>query len=195
MLRSDVPLLIGFMGELWPHYRPPEVGRDGNTTAYDVRVQAWMDVLGDLDGAAVRAGIASLAEREYAPSPGQVRAAVMTLDGEGLPGWDEFWSWVRSVASRASLYLLDDGPRLECPWPVLAGLVTVEDLMEGSVTVDDADLTNVRQGHLRRRFDARLHRARQETYGQVPAVAAFLTGRALPAGDGPRRILPAPADG
>lgn len=169
MLKSDVPQLVAYIGELWPHYRQP-IGAE----QYDIRVMAWMDVLGDLDASAVRAAIASLAEREFAPTPGQVRAAANSMVGSSFPAWDEFWSWVRAEASRASLFTLDDGPRFECPWPDLAGLVTLDDLMDGDVVVDDADLTNVRQGHLRRRYDSRAARAHRDVYGQVPALTAYL---------------------
>lgn len=187
MMGSDVPPLVAYLGELWPHYRAP-----AGTEAYGLRVQAWLDVLGDLDADAVRAAVAAMAEREYAPTPGQVRAAVLAMAGTPLPDWDEYWAWVRQVAGRASLYRLADAPPFTCPWPELEGLVTLDDLMDGAVVVDEADLNNVRQGHLRRRFVARVERQGRDTYGQVPALAAYLQAHPrMGPGDEPRQLLPA----
>lgn len=183
MRLSDVPPLISYVGELWPHYRQPE-----GDAAYDLRALAWMDVLGDLDPDAVRACIAAMAQREFAPTPGQIRAAVAALSARALPAWDEYWAWVRSVASRASLYRLDDAPPLVCPWPELEGLVTLDDLMDGDVVVDAADLNNVRQGHLRRCHASCVERVTQANAGQVPVLAAFLGQPAVGNGE-PRRLL------
>lgn len=193
MHRNEIVGLVAYMGELWPNYRQPQ-----NAGDWDLRTQAWMDVLGDQDAGAVRVTVASMADREFAPSPGQIRSAMAQITNVALPDWDAFWEWVRQEAARASLYSYDrdpfgNKPEFRCKWPEMDGVVTLEDLVDGDVPVDEADLTNVRQAHIRRRYAARAERFQRDSVGTVPVLAtwkrqALDAGAVGSANDGPARL-------
>ena len=185
MQHSEAVALIAYMAELWPHYQAP-----AQKEALRSRAQVWMDVMGDLDPSEIRAAMVGMAGREFAPTPGQLRQAVVAMHLPPLPDWSEFWRWVQAEASRASLYLLDDSPPFRCPWPELDGVVELRDLMAGDVVMNEADLQLVMQAHLRRRYEATVKRVEQVAMGAAPAVAALDERPRMADGDEPRRLAP-----
>ena len=98
MNQTEAKALWLYMGEIWPNYRLPASELEMRT-----REQVWGDLLGDVDAGIVRAVIAEMAGagREFAPSPGQIRAEAdkITMAAKGLapPDPDEAWAEVRQA--------------------------------------------------------------------------------------------------
>lgn len=144
-----------------------------------VVVLAWMDALADVDPRAVRAVLADAAD-EFPPTPKVIRNRVEQLSAgvSVLPSWDEFWPWVRSMASRCSEFSVERGihrrESVDCPWPALDGLIT-SSLLAGwaSEGLKEADLEMVIQAHMRRQFEARTERVKREGVSDVPALAEW----------------------
>lgn len=143
-----------------------------------VVVLAWMDALADVDPLAVRAVLAD-ADDEFPPTPKAIRNRVDRLNNHvELPSWDEFWLWVRGVASHSSQFLPERGlaqrTSVDCPWPALAPLVTPQ-LVAGWAAegLTEHDLEMVVQAHMRRQFDARTERIQREIASDVPALTAW----------------------
>lgn len=162
MNRTDTMKLVLLCAELWPSYSPPA---DDRTWA--VRLEAWGAVLGDLPGKAVHAGILSLANREFAPSPGQIRAATVDmLDGPGrAPSPDAAWAEVRQAIGRVGSYGTPDWSHLAIthamriiPWTELC-----------SMSAHDVDTVFV--AHFRKAY---VDAAQRLGYRPPPLVAGYL---------------------
>lgn len=144
-----------------------------------VVVLAWMDALADIDPRAVRAVLAD-ADDEFPPTPKVIRNRVEKLSAgqDELPAWDEFWSWVRSLASNCSQFSAERGVHrresVDCPWPAMVGLIT-PGLVSGwaSEGLKEADLDMVIQAHVRRQFESRVTRVQRDGITDVPALAAW----------------------
>lgn len=185
MKRNEMLQTITYAKFLWPRLMVVPTA----ATELDVMVSVWMDVLGDLDVEQVRSALAAISNREFPPTPGQVRDEALRPLREQLPDWDQFWRWVRGEAARASLYTYEKKPQLTCPWPALAGLVTVEDLSEwarSEVTIHDLEM--VQQAHVRRRFEPAVVRALRDGVPVMPAVAAARAKVVPIRGGEPRRL-------
>jgi hypothetical protein len=76
---------------------------------------AWLDVLGDIDLPDVRVALAQIdAEgREFPPTPGQVREAVLASRGAIAPDWDEAYTAVNGSIRK---YGSCRGPGWAEPW-------------------------------------------------------------------------------
>lgn len=172
MTKTQVLMLFGYMRHLWRQFDVPNDPDD-----LDVMVRVWGDVLGDLDVEVCRATLVAM-DREFPPTPQQLRSAVQEMVGPALPGWDEFYAWVRREASRASLYLYDDKPEFRCPWPELEGVITVQDLVDWAneqVTLHDFEM--IIQAHVRRRFEPAVQRILRTAGREAPAITAYRTKR------------------
>lgn len=188
MNRKDAVMLVAYAKELWPNYRMPD---SDETLA--VRVEAWMDVLGDLDPDDIRHSLIILSAREFVPPPGEVRQVVLELTGQvpELPRWDVYFHWIREKVRMCSLYKLDDKPDFVCPWPALAGVVTLRDMVDWAdqgITAHDFEM--VVQAHIRRRFEPAVQHAIRTGGPLPPALEHRRTERLIEGlGDGPQKAL------
>jgi hypothetical protein len=175
---TDALALITYTAEKWGAAAalPTDEG------VLSIRVQVWVDALGDLDAGAVRAVLAEAPE-EFPPNVAVIRRRVDAKLGVApdIPAWDVFWSWVRDEASHATLYLYDDAPEFVCPWPEMAGVVTLSQILQWARDGQSAhDLEMIQQAHVRRTYEARAHRIEKEAPSEMPVVAAW---RETPVGD------------
>ncbi len=161
MQRTDVLMLLRYTGELWPNYKLP-----ADAPSVDLRVQAWLDVLGDLEPAAVRAALVACSAEDFAPPPGRLRELVIEhVIGEVpdvVQAWAEFLN-----ACRHGIY---DEP----VWTneVIAEAARCFDVRALAVS-DEADLENVTQAHFRRVYEIVAARWRREHSADAPAIAAL----------------------
>lgn len=179
MNRAEALELIAYAAERWGG----AAAMPDDETRLALRVQVWVDALGDLPAPSVRAALASATD-EFPPNVGVLRSRILAWQtgDSGLPSWDQFWAWVRDVASRCSLGLYPDALALECPWPSLDGLLTlrqVTDWAQSGLTA--ADLELVIQAHVRRTYDARMSALRAGHASSAPAAIAAVRIPGLPA--------------
>lgn len=170
MNKAEALELIAYSAERWG----AAAAMPSDEARLALRVTVWVDALGDLPASSVRAALASSTD-EFPPNVGVLRSRILSWQtgDSGLPSWDEFWAWVRDVASRCSLGLYPDALALECPWPALDGLLTlrqVTDWAQSGLTA--ADLELIIQAHVRRTFDARLSQIRRGLASSAPAALA-----------------------
>ncbi len=173
MTRAETLQAIQYARGLWPHWQLP-----ADEEALRLVVEAWWRNLGDVNLESILAAFDSLSRREFAPSPGQVRDRVATMyaeiNGLDLPDWDEFWRWVRKEASHTTRFQQDDHDPLECPWPALAGVVTITDLSGWARSeLGEGELEMIQQAHIRKRFESAIDRIRRGLVPDAPAVAAW----------------------
>lgn len=169
MNRKEALILVSYVAERWlaAGALPP------TEETLALRLEVWVDALGDFDAELVRKVLAESTER-FPPNVGEIRRLVEIKLGVAptLPDWDEFWTWIRAEAGRASLYLLDDHPEFVCPWPALDGLVTVRDVCQWAKDeLTNHDLEMVLQAHLRRTFEAKSKRITTEAR-TLPPISA-----------------------
>lgn len=174
MTPDEALMLITYASEKWG--AAAALPTDASLLA--VRVQVWMDALGDVDPSLVRSVLAQ-ARDEFPPNVATIRRRCDELIGgaPALPSWDEFWPWVRSLAQRCTDYLPERGggeAAVGCPWPALQGLVNVP-MVAGWARdgLTEHDLELIVQAHVRRLFEARTTRVEREGTSDVPALASW----------------------
>lgn len=91
MIDDQIKSFWLYMNENWPNYEIPSSG-----SRQLARIKVWRDLCGDLDPELIRAAIASLASRDFPPTPGQIREAAVDIQrmldgGTDMPGVDEAW--------------------------------------------------------------------------------------------------------
>jgi hypothetical protein len=100
--KTEAKMLWLYVRETWPHYQLPQTEEE-----LSIREQVWLDVLGDVDARMVRAVLTTMAHREFAPAPGQIREAVesalMSSDGTAAPDPDEAWREVHQAVGNPDM--------------------------------------------------------------------------------------------
>lgn len=95
MTPDEIRVAWVYAQQIWPHF---DIPADARLEA--VKLQAWFDVIGDLDMALVRAAFARLASDPFPPPPGRVRAEAIRLASPAVPDVDEAWAEVATAVRR-----------------------------------------------------------------------------------------------
>lgn len=104
MNEPETEILWTYLRELWPTFDLP-----GDDDRRRVKHMAWADVVGDLDANLLRRAAAMLSDREFAPTPGQLRLKAIRLlaASHGLPVPPEFdraWAEIQEALHRIGSY-------------------------------------------------------------------------------------------
>jgi hypothetical protein len=177
MDNREANVLWLYMAEVWPHYRVPETVEE-----IELREQVWLDLLGDLEPNLVRAVIANMATREFAPTPGQIREAadeaVARMRHEHAPDPDEAW---REVRMAVGVHIFRDGEEAGPEWshPAIADAVRAMGWRDfcNSPTDDSA----IWRAHFLRFYGTAVTRHRRQVgIGIAPIVAELAEAFAVP---------------
>lgn len=92
MTKNEVRMMWIYMQEIWPNFPIPD-----SADLRTVKERVWLDLCGDLAPDLVRATVASMAAREFPPTPGLVQEEAHRIQaisrGEvPMPGVDEAWT-------------------------------------------------------------------------------------------------------
>jgi hypothetical protein len=97
MVDAEVATLITLMAQYWPSFAPKDP---------DAAIEAWLRMLSDVEPEVAFAAVDQLGAegREFAPSPGQVRLAAVSLREPSIPGPDEAWEEIRKGIATTGRY-------------------------------------------------------------------------------------------
>ncbi len=89
MTPDEIRVAWVYAQQLWPAF---DIPADPRLEA--VKLQAWLDVVGDLEMPLVRAALARLAADQFPPPPGRIRQEAVRLASPAVPDVDQAWAEV-----------------------------------------------------------------------------------------------------
>lgn len=104
MTRDETIELCGLIATYWPHWNPP-----GDDDEFDVMVDAWLRLLGEVPQRAAVAAVEACAvnhdEYRFPPGPGAIRSHALALSAPvSMPDVDEAWAEIRDQISHTGRY-------------------------------------------------------------------------------------------
>lgn len=162
MTEDEIEMLWLYTAEAWPQFKIPH-----ENELVALKMQVWVDQLGDLSGVLVRGALVALGNHEFPPPLGLVREKALELDsrrrGE-TPAPDIDQAWKEVMASFGSPH--------EWSHPALAEAVAAI----GHRNIGRSENLDVIRGQFTKMYGVCRERHHRETSPPPPALVALMSG-------------------